>query len=40
MLISNCCEYPPTFEVNENEETILGHCSKCGEHATFEKEEE
>ena len=38
-LLSNCCDYPPTFEINENY-GLFGHCSKCGEHCEFEEWED
>ena len=34
MLLSNCCDYPSAFEINEIN-GLYGHCDKCGEHATF-----
>ena len=40
MLISECCSYPPSFEIHEDVEIILGHCSRCGEHTVFEEWDE
>tara|TARA_Y100001956_G_scaffold24094_1_gene23855 strand:+ start:997 stop:1203 length:207 start_codon:yes stop_codon:yes gene_type:complete len=35
MLVSECCEWPPTFEPHEQDGEILGFCSKCGEGSAF-----
>lgn len=35
MLVSECCEWPPVFEPHEQDDEIIGFCSKCGEGSTF-----
>jgi|10_taG_2_1085330.scaffolds.fasta_scaffold05959_4 hypothetical protein len=39
MIISDCCGWPPVFEVHEEGKRALGFCSKCSEHAVFIEED-
>ena len=37
---SNCCDAPPTTDVYEEKDKILGYCSECKDGAVFFKQKE
>ena len=39
-LLSLCCGAPSRWGVHHNGQEYTGICSKCGEHASFELEDE